>query len=230
MTQHPSTPLNQIASPVSIHNRLEVIDFGLSDYTLMWEHQKKTLQQRIDGNIPDTLLMGEHPAVITKGRGTQEGNLLVTSPDIPIVAIERGGDITYHAPGQLVVYPIIQLPDDRRDLHRYLRDLEDVLMRVVADFGITGQRNDGYSGVWTETSHGLKKLASIGVAVKKWTTYHGIALNVSTDLQGFSQINPCNMQSDVMTSLHAESEAKQQPRPPMEEVKASFIKAFCGIF
>ncbi len=229
MTQS-AQQLNRIADPVQTKDSLQVIDFGLSEYTFMWELQKQTLQQRIEGSIPDTLLMGEHPAVITKGRGTQEGNILMSSPNIPVVEIERGGDITYHAPGQLVVYPIIQLPKERQDLHRYLRDLEEVLIKVVSENGLTAQRNEGYTGVWTETEKGLKKLASIGVAVKKWTTYHGIALNVSTDLNGFKQINPCNMQSDVMTSLHAECAIKEQSQPTMAEVKASFTKAFCGIF
>ena len=176
---------------------MEVIDFRLSDYETIWALQKRILEERLAGARPDTLLLGEHPHVITLGRGTHAENLL--APDIPIVEIERGGDVTYHGPGQLIAYPILQLP--HRDLHRYLRDLEEALIQTLAAFEITGVRNPGWTGVWVETPQGLRKLASIGVAVRKWVTYHGIALNVTTDLAYFRQINPCGLESQVMSRM-----------------------------
>jgi len=117
--------------------------------------------------------------------------------------IERGGDVTYHGPGQLVGYPILLLRQHERDLHVYLRNLEEMLLRTVGAFGITGFRNPGWTGVWTETPGGgpPRKLASIGVAVKRWVTLHGFALNVSTDLARFSAINPCGLDHTVMGSI-----------------------------
>lgn len=178
-------------------------DFHLTDYQTVWDLQKSLVQQRLAGTIPDTVLMGEHPPIYTLGRGIHTENLL--NPDIPAIKIERGGDVTYHGPGQLIAYPILLLPAGRRDLHRYLRDLEAAIILTLRDFGIEGLRNPGWTGVWAKDpqSGALLKLASIGVAVKQWVTYHGLALNVCTDLSAFSQINPCGLQSEVMTSMQA---------------------------
>ncbi len=183
--------------------RFNIQDFGLTDYQTVWAWQQSLVQERLAGKIPDTVLMGEHPPVYTLGRGTHAENLL--NPDIPAIKIERGGDVTYHGPGQLIAYPILQLPEGQRDLHRYLRHLEEAIILTLKDFGIEGLRNPGWTGVWVADpqSGALLKLASIGVAVKQWVTYHGLALNVSTDLAAFSQINPCGLQSEVMTSMQA---------------------------
>ncbi len=172
------------------------IDFGLTEYQTVYDQQLACVAERIRGDIPDTLLLGQHPPVITLGRGTHEENLLATQA-IPVVPIERGGDVTYHGPGQLVGYPILQLNEGERDLHRYLRNLEEVLILVLERFGVEGRRNPGWTGVWV----GDQKIASIGVAVRKWVTYHGFALNVTTDLSHFQSINPCGLSSSVMTSL-----------------------------
>jgi lipoyl(octanoyl) transferase len=184
---------------------LEIQDFGLSDYQTVWDLQKILVQKRLSGEIPDTLLVGEHPPVITLGRSSHAENLL--NPSIPVLSIERGGDVTYHGPGQLIAYPIRHLPQGQRDLHQCLRDLEEVIILTLKEFGITGERNPGWTGVWTiEPQSGqLLKLASIGVSVKKWVTYHGLALNVCNDLAPFSQMNPCGLPSTVMSSMQAVS-------------------------
>lgn len=172
--------------------------FGPDPYERVYHQQKALVEQRIRCEIPDTLLLGEHPHVITTGRGSHMENLLATA-GIPVVEIERGGDVTYHGPGQLVGYPIFQLRDGERDLHRYLRQLEEVLIRVLAHVGLQGRRNPGWTGVWV----GEQKIASIGVAVRKWVTYHGFALNVAPDLAYFSRIHPCGLPGSVMTSMQA---------------------------
>lgn len=181
----------------------ELWDFGLEDYETVRALQKERVEQRLRNEIPDTLLLGEHPPVLTTGRGFHPEHLL--SPALPVIAVERGGDITYHGPGQLMIYPIRLLPEDCRDLRRYLRDLEDVIMDVLQQFGLAGVRSPDGTGVWVANPKqgSLLKIASIGVAVKKWVTYHGVALNVSPDLAAFRQINPCGMDSRVMTSMQA---------------------------
>jgi lipoyl(octanoyl) transferase len=144
-----------------------------------------------------------------------------------VVEIERGGDVTYHGPGQLVAYPIFLLPEGRRDLHRFLRDLEEVVILTLKEFGISGERNEGWTGVWVKSQNGdLLKIASIGVAVKKWVTYHGLALNVNTDLNAFRQINPCGLQSQVMTSMAA----LLGKEVPVDVVKQIVTRQFQAVF
>jgi lipoyl(octanoyl) transferase len=155
------------------------------------------------GESPDTLILVEHPDVITLGRAAKSSNVLAPGA-MPVVAIERGGDVTYHGPGQLVAYPILLLREDERDLHRFLRNLEETVIRTVADFGISATRRLGKTGVWTADAPDGRKLASIGVAVRRWVTLHGLALNVSTDLARFSAINPCGFEAAVMTSMARE--------------------------
>lgn len=204
----------------------QIEDFGLTDYETVWHMQKNRVQQRLAGEIPDTLMLGEHPPVITLGRGSHAENLL--NPTIPVLEIERGGDVTYHGPGQLIAYPIFLLQEGQRDLHRYLRNLEEVIILTLANFGLEGTRNPGWTGAWAKSPQGrqLLKIASIGVAVKKWATYHGIALNVNTDLAHFRQINPCGLESHVMTSMQA---LLNQPID-MVEVKNTLSKNFSTIF
>jgi len=181
-----------------------VMDLGVREYGEVWAMQRELVAARQRDEIVDTLILVEHPHVITLGRGSHRENLLAVG-DVPTFEIERGGDVTYHGPGQLVGYPIFLLRPDERDLHQYLRNMEEALLRTVADFGITGGRNPGWTGVWTaEDQAGAvarRKLASIGVAVKRWVTMHGFALNVSTDLSRFAAINPCGLEATVMASL-----------------------------
>lgn len=208
---------------------VRLIDFGLMDYQSVWELQQRLVTQRLENRCPDTLLIGEHPHVITKGRGSHDENLLMEDQgisDIPVVEIERGGDVTYHGPGQLIAYPILFMPPDQRDLHRYLRMLEEAIIQAIATFSLVGERNAGWTGVWVPEPGepaNLKKLASIGVAVKKWVTYHGIALNVSTDLDYFRTINPCGLESQVMTSM---AQLLDPKAVDMSVVKTRFCQAF----
>lgn len=198
-------------------------DCGLRDYGSTRDLQKELVSKRLTQEIPDTLLLVEHPHIFTLGRGGHVQNILHPG-EVPVVEIERGGDVTYHGPGQLVAYPILFLPEGQRDLHRYLRNLEAVAIRVLEAYGIEGVRNSGLTGVWVSTGDGsLKKIASAGVAVKKWVTYHGIALNVSTDLSYFNRINPCGLtEPAVMTTM-----AELLPEaPPMAEVKERFLQSF----
>jgi lipoate-protein ligase B len=148
--------------------------------------------------IPDTLILVEHPNVITLGRGSHRENL-VAPGDMPMFEIERGGDVTYHGPGQLVGYPIFLLRQPERDLHVYLRNLEEALIQTVEEFGLSAGRRESWTGVWNRTAD--RKLASIGVAVKRWVTLHGFALNVATDLSRFAAINPCGLEANVMASM-----------------------------
>ena len=149
---------------------------------------------------------------------------MLATDDIPFFEIERGGDVTYHGPGQLVGYPIFLLRDDERDLHVYLRNLEESLIRALARFDLAGERKSGWTGVWT--AGGARKLASIGVAVKRWVTMHGFALNVSTDLARFAAINPCGLDAAVMGSMSGEL-----GRPvAMAAVKAAVRDAFAEVF
>ncbi len=157
--------------------------------------QEELLAQRIAGEIGDTLVLVEHEPVVTIGRGGDDGEARAAGH--PVVEIERGGEATYHGPGQIVAYPILLLPEDRRDLHRYLRDLEEVVIRALAGVEIEGRREEGKTGVWI----GDRKVASIGVAVRRWVTWHGLALNVHTDLADFRGFHPCGLDPQVMTRV-----------------------------
>jgi len=204
-----------------------LLDLGIRDFADVWTMQRELVAARQRDEIPDTLVFVEHPHVITLGRGSHRENLVAIG-DVPTFEIERGGDVTYHGPGQLVGYPIFLLRPDERDLRQYLRNLEEALLRTVADFGVTGDRNPGWTGVWTAAAAGapMRKLASIGVAVKRWVTMHGFALNVSTDLARFAAINPCGLQASVMDSLSG-----VLGRPvEMADVKARASAHLSGVF
>ncbi|MGC9983147.1 MAG: lipoyl(octanoyl) transferase LipB [Polyangia bacterium] len=173
-----------------------VIELGTRDYAETWRVQQELLAARQRDEVPDTLVLVEHPHVLTVGRGAHRENLL-TSADMQVFEVERGGDVTYHGPGQLCGYPILYLREDERDVHLYLRRLEEAIIRTLAEFTIEGDRRPGLTGVWV----GPRKLASIGVAVRRWVTMHGFALNVCTDLERFSAINPCGLSASTMDSM-----------------------------
>lgn len=171
------------------------------------------------GTTPDTLVLVEHPEVITLGRSAKPENVL-SADGVPVVPIERGGDATFHGPGQLVAYPIFFLREDERDLDRYLRGLEEVAIRTCAEHGLEGRRVPGRTGVWTGPAAEPRKLASIGIAVRKWVTLHGVALNVTVDLARFAAINPCGLPAAVMTSMAREL----GQAPDFERVKRSLVR------
>jgi lipoate-protein ligase B len=175
-----------------------LLDLGTREYAEVWAMQRDLVAARQRDEIPDTLILVEHPNVLTLGRGTHRENL-VAPGDLPIFEIERGGDVTYHGPGQLVGYPIFLLREPERDLRVYLRNIEEALIRAMAEMGLPCARRAGWTGVWNATAD--RKLASIGVAVKRWVTLHGFALNVSTDLSRFAAINPCGLEAAVMASM-----------------------------
>ncbi len=193
------------------------------------ELQERLVRERRAGAIPDQLLLLEHPHVITLGTSAHAENVLADEDQRRRLGIElfesgRGGDVTYHGPGQLVGYPMLDLKPDRQDLHRYVRDLEEVLIRAIARFGLEGGRKQGLTGVWV----GDLKIAAIGVRVSSgWITSHGFALNVTTDLGYFDAIIPCGIHDFGVTSI-----ARSVPGlvPSMEEVMQAVVEAFAEVF
>jgi lipoyl(octanoyl) transferase len=184
----------------------QVLDLGTASYRDVWAKQIGLVEQRQVGTVPDTLLVVEHPHVFTLGRRRESAQNVLMPGDVEVIEIERGGDVTYHGPGQLVAYPILLLHDGERDLHKFLRNLEDAVIATCARFGLASAgREPGKTGVWCDDAMGARrKLCSMGIACRKWVTFHGLALNVSTDLSYFGRINPCGFESRVMTSMQAE--------------------------
>ena len=211
-----------------MERNLEVRRLGTVSYGDALALQAELVAKRRAGEIPDTLLLLEHPHVITLGSGSHDENVLVSAEERAARGIElfetgRGGDVTYHGPGQLVGYPILDLKPDRQDLHRYLRDLEEALILTLAEFGLEAGRKEGLTGVWVDG----RKLAAIGVRVSSgWITSHGFALNVSTDLSFFGTIVPCGIRDHGVGSISAELS-----RPvPMAEAEAAFVRGFERVF
>lgn len=213
---------------------LVVRELGRVSYGEALELQRRLAEERIAGSIPDTLLLLEHAPVVTLGRGWR-GSSLPVEPDalrrrgIEVHEIERGGDVTYHGPGQLVGYPILDLQRHKPDLHWYLRQLEEVLIAALGDLGIPAERNPGFTGVWTRG----RKIASIGIHVRQWVTWHGFALNVTTDLSAFDLIVPCGIPNVVMTSVARELEDRgprtedaERPARVCDAVVAAFARVF----
>jgi lipoyl(octanoyl) transferase len=182
------------------------MDLGRRPYGEVLELQRKLCRERVSGLLRhDVLLLVEHEPVVTLGRGSQPSSLPIPraaleARGIEVFEVERGGDVTLHAPGQLVGYPILDLGGWRHDLHWYLRQVEEVLIRALRTVGISAERNPGKTGVWT----GGNKIASIGIHVKQWVTLHGFALNISTDLSLFDLIVPCGIAGVTMTSVARE--------------------------
>lgn len=196
---------------------LRVVNLGRRPYAEVWDLQKRLVTRRIAAEIPDTLLLVEHDHVITVGRAARGAANVLDAGATPVVEIERGGDATYHGPGQLVAYPIVLLGEGERDLHRFLRNLEEAVILALGDLGIPGaKRRAGATGVWV----GSRKIASIGVACRRWVTFHGLALNASTDLRYFARIRPCGFDAEVMTSL---SELLGQPMG-VDQVKQPLVQ------
>lgn len=191
-----------------------LLDLGRAEYGYALEVQRELVAQRARGDIPDTLVLVEHDPVITLGRKTTPANF--RPQDLPVYQVERGGDATFHGPGQLVGYPIMLLAD--HDVRKLVRNIEASLISSAARFGVEAQTKEGHPGVWV----GEKKLASIGVAVSSWVSYHGFALNVNTDMSYFNLIRPCGLDPDTMTSM----EKVLGRRAPFEEVKAAVAREF----
>jgi lipoyl(octanoyl) transferase len=210
---------------------LRIEDLGCRPYAEVLELQRDLRRRRIEGKLgEDVLLLVEHPPVITLGRGTRPSSLPIAPAELErrgvgVFEVERGGDVTFHGPGQLVGYPILDLRGHRRDLHWYLRSLEDVLIQALGALGIEADRNPGLTGVWTAG----RKIASIGIHVKQWVTLHGFALNVTTDLDPFDLIVPCGIRQVVMTSVAAEL-LRADSESLMAEARGRVVGAFCDVF
>ena len=232
-----------------MRRELEVRWLGRSAYPESHALQQRLLEEVAAGRAPDTLLLLEHEPVITCGRGTDRANLGPAAARLPLFEVERGGDVTWHGPGQLVGYPILRLDLHGRDVHRYLRDLEEALIRCLARFGVQAARRSGFTGVWvgaakaalrhdqgpltpTHTHEGrggheaLAKVAAIGVAVRRWVTYHGFALNVAPDLAAFGLIVPCGIRDRGVTSLRD----LLGREVTVAEVKAPLVECLVEVF
>ena len=208
---------------------LEVRRLGVMPYGEALALQKDLVLERQSGRVPDLLLLLEHPHVVTVGVGARRSlkNLLVPESVLQARGVElhqapRGGDVTYHGPGQLVGYPILDLRPDRCDVHRYVRDLEDVLIRTAQAFGVQARRESGLTGIWV----GQDKLAAIGVRVSRWVTSHGFALNISTDLGYFDLIRACGIEGRGATSLVSLTGTLVS----MGDVETVLVEAFGSVF
>ena len=208
---------------------LDIYELGTVPYEKALEYQESLLAKRIAEEIPDSLILLEHPPTITTGRKGNTGNLLVRKEylekhGVSFIHASRGGDITFHGPGQIVGYPILNLKNHEMDIRKHLRSIEEVIIRTLRDFEIEGRRVDGVTGVWVKRS----KIASIGIAIRKWVTYHGFALNVSTNLDYFELILSCGITDVRITSIGSWLGNEESVR--MEDVTRSVIKNFMGVF
>lgn len=211
--------------------RLLVQDLGLRPYAEVLELQRALAQRRLSGELKDDLLLlVEHEPVVTLGRGTQPRSLPLSAAElarrgVQQFEVERGGDVTFHGPGQLVGYPILDLRQHREDLHWYLRTLEDALIAGLDELGIEAGRNPGLTGVWTRG----RKIGSIGIHVKQWVTFHGFALNVNTDLSYFELIVPCGIRDVVMTSVALEL-GRTDPTAIWRETRQAVVEGMAEAF
>jgi len=207
------------------------LDWGRTGYTSAWKQQDALVAQRIDGTIGETLVFTEHEPVFTLGVRSGADQHLIWDPaelqrrGIEVVTTNRGGDITYHGPGQVVGYPIISLAP-RKDLHAYLRFVEQVLINTVGTFGLVADRRAGKTGIWL----GTRKIAAIGIAVKRWVTFHGFALNVNTDLAAFGGIVPCGITDGTVTSMQVELGREVDPAEVKRVLAAEFWRLLPGFF
>ena len=204
-------------------NIIDILDLGLSPFKEVWDLQKELVKKRQNGQIKDTLILAEHEPVYTLGKNANENHILQNSPrDVKTYQIERGGDVTFHGPGQLVGYPIMDLHNYNKSISCYMRSLEQLIIDTLAEFRVTAERKDGLTGVWV----GDEKIAALGVRVTRWITMHGFALNVSPDLTYYSGIIPCGIFEYGVTSM-----AKQlTDEVAVDSVKQVLIEKFMNQF
>jgi lipoate-protein ligase B len=202
--------------------KLRVADLGIVDYDTALTMQTELREARIADQIDDTLLLLEHPHVYTLGRGADERFIVARPEGIPVRRVSRGGQVTYHGPGQLIGYPILKLDGQARDVANYLRKLERAIIEALARFEIEANLRQGLTGVWV----GTKKIASIGVGIRRWTTYHGFAVNVATDLEMFDAIVPCGIDGCEMTSIAALGNRGVS----IDSFKIAMRESFCAVF
>jgi len=206
---------------------LKVLDLGVRNYKEIWDLQKELHSKRVAEEIPDTLILVEHNPVVTLGRSGKDENIKVPSKylkekGIELYHIERGGDVTFHGPGQLVGYPVFNIKKGLAGIKPFIEKIEDVIIATLGDFKISAGKKEKMIGVWV----GEKKICSIGVAIKQWVSFHGFALNVNNDLEYFDLINPCGFKEIKMTSMQEILKYMVE----MDGVKKAIIKNFIGIF
>lgn len=227
-----------------MNKEIQLLDLGRKDYKDTWEYQESLFKDILDLKIknrregleletPNYFLFVEHPHVYTLGKSGDFNNLLLSEKELEsrgatFYKINRGGDITYHGPGQIVGYPILDLENFFTDIHKYLRFLEEVFIRVLADYGLTGTRSEGETGVWLGVGTPFaRKICALGVRASRWVTMHGFALNVNADLGYFDNIIPCGIRGKAVTSLNVELGLEEMD---MEEVKEKIKKHFTELF
>ncbi|RDI16056.1 lipoyl(octanoyl) transferase LipB [Flavobacterium sp. AG291] len=227
-----------------MNKKVQFSDLGVRDYKDTWEFQEKLFQEILDIKIrnrreelsletPNYLLFVEHPHVYTLGKSGDIENLLINEKQLELKGatfykINRGGDITYHGPGQLVGYPILDLENFFTDIHKYLRFLEEVIIKVMADYGLKGTRSDGETGVWLDVGTPFaRKICAMGVRASRWVTMHGFAFNVNSDLGYFDNIVPCGIRGKMVASLNTELKVYKVDE---EEVKQKVLKYFAELF
>lgn len=222
---------------------IKLLDLGLNDYKETWDYQESLFQSTIQLKIenrknntnhktPNYFLFVEHPHVYTLGKSGDINNLLLTETQLAEKGVSfyksnRGGDITYHGPGQIIGYPILDLDNFFGDIHKYLRFLEEVIIRTLAEYNIKGERSEGETGVWLDVGTPFaRKICAMGVRTSRWVTMHGFALNVTTNLGYFDHIIPCGIRGKAVTSLEVELNKKI----PFEEIKTKILKHFSNLF
>ncbi|MDH5381841.1 MAG: lipoyl(octanoyl) transferase LipB [Cyclobacteriaceae bacterium] len=233
---------------IILNKNIEFESLGLKDYQEAWDYQTELFEKTIGVKLqnrnksdeeqvktPNYILFCQHPHVYTLGKSGKQENLLIKDEELKekeasFYKINRGGDITYHGPGQLVGYPILDLENFYTDIHKYLRMMEDVIIHVLAEFGLKGDRFDGFTGVWLDPkTPKARKICAMGVKTSRWVTMHGFALNVNTDLSYFSNIVPCGIDDKAVTSLEMELGGKVDIKHVEERVKYYFLKLFEGV-
>jgi len=223
--------------------KVKLLDLGLKDYKETWSYQEDLFKEVVDIKInnrknnlsiktPNYFLFVEHPHVYTLGKNGDLSNLLLNEEQLKVKGatfykINRGGDITYHGPGQIVGYPILDLENFFTDIHKYLRFLEEVIIKTLSDYGVKSERSEGETGVWLDVGTPFaRKICALGVRASRWVTMHGFALNVNTNLGYFDNIIPCGIKGKAVTSLELELNRKVS----LEEVKAKILKHFIELF
>ena len=200
-----------------------ILDLGLSDYNDTWKLQKKLQSKRILGEIEDHLLLVEHPPVFTLGKNASKQHIINNSDDVSIIQTDRGGNITFHGPGQLVGYPILDLNHYKRSITWYMRELEQLVIDVLSEYGIKASRKKGLTGTWVKD----KKIAALGVRISKWVTMHGFSLNINPDLNFYKHIIPCGIKEYGVTSM---AKIMGNEVPSMDEIKTKMTKRFTKNF
>lgn len=227
-----------------MNKSLQIQELGTKDYLETWDYQEKLFQEIIDVKVqnrrndtqdvtPNYLLFVEHPHVYTLGKRGKQQHLLIDEEELKAIgatfyAINRGGDITYHGPGQLVGYPILDLENFYTDIYKYLRSLEEVIIRTLAEYGIEGDRAEGETGVWLDVNTPFaRKICALGIRTSRWVSMHGFALNVNTNLGYFDKIVPCGITDKSVTSMKQELNGKEVPLAEVQEkVKKHFLDIF----